>query len=199
MSGTLEREALLYRLVELGARTTYVSEICGGISTRRIRDAYTSHHGSQPPRGKVPNNAGWYAKDSKRNIQSSLLAARFKLMDLFSDSRGTQQSNPSLLTVEGAHRFCDAYEDWKSKLGEQAEIDFTRGMVLLTSHLRTGQLSLKKCGDCSGSHLVLVYGSAGCPHCQERKTLENTRRAANVVVGTEKHEEQQQHLLSVNG
>lgn len=199
MSGTLEREALFHRLIELGARTTYISEICPGVSTRRIRDAYMSYHGNQPPRGKVPDNSGWYAKESKRNIQSSLLASRFKLMGLFSGDPAKSAGEPSLLSVEGAHKFCDAYEDWQAKLGEEAELDFTRGMTLLTSHLRTGQLGLKKCGDCSGSHLVLVYAGVSCPHCEERKALENNRRTADEIVGTEHHEQEADQVISVNG
>lgn len=175
------RHDLALRMIHHEARTCTIRS-CTGLTDDRIRrlyKTYVSHLASGPlrrRRGKSPRQVAFFIRNTRAQLESSLLASTFTVFGLLhADAKAAEP-------IEFGRLFCDAFETHLQLLGD-AEISFEHAWFLLQLLRRSGDLRAVRCRHCDSQYLQHRVGGCrrSCPVCTLKRVglHERCRRWTN--------------------
>ncbi len=176
-----QRHDLALRMIRHEARTCTIRS-CTGLTDDRIRrlyKTYASHMPSAPVRrrrGKSPRQVAFFVRNTRAQLESSMLASVFATFGLWRTQvkvpqGSTSQVSGALGSIEHGRLFCDAYETHRQLL-RNADISFEHAWFLLQLLSRNADLHAVRCRHCDSQYLrdqVNVCRRA-CPVCALKRT-----------------------------
>ena len=181
-----QRHDLALRMIRHEARTCTIRS-CTGLTDDRIRrlyKTYASHMPSAPVRrrrGKSPRQVAFFVRNTRAQLESSMLASVFATFGLWRDAgeraAGIDRASIDALgSIEHGRLFCDAYETHRQLL-RNADISFEHAWFLLQLLSRNADLHAVRCRHCDSQYLrdqVNVCRRA-CPVCALKRTRTERR------------------------
>ena len=171
-----QRHDLALRMIRHEARTCTIRS-CTGLTDDRIRrlyKTYASHMPSAPVRrrrGKSPRQVAFFVRNTRAQLESSMLASVFAAFGLWRAQSSVQLGAVASGSIEFGRLFCDAYETHRQLL-LNADISFEHAWFLLQLLLRNADLHSVRCRHCDSQYLrdrVNVCRRA-CPVCALKGT-----------------------------
>lgn len=180
-----QRHDLALRMIRHEARTCTIRS-CTGLTDDRIRrlyKTYASHMPSAPVRrrrGKSPRQVAFFVRNTRAQLESSMLASVFATFGLWRaqvNAPGSiAQASTAPGSIEHGRLFCDAYETHRQLL-RNADISFEHAWFLLQLLTRNAHLHAVRCRHCDSQYLrdqVNVCRRA-CPVCALKRTRTERR------------------------
>lgn len=161
-----ERDDLALRMIRHEARTCTIRS-CTGLTEDRIRRLYRTYASHRPDlpirrrRGKSPRQLTFFVRNTRAQLESSLLASVFTAF-------GLKRTQPG--SVEFGRLFCDAYETHQ-QLVDTADISFEHAWFLLQLLSRHSDLHAVRCRHCDSRYLQdrLDGLRRPCPVCKLKR------------------------------
>lgn len=147
-----QRHDLALRMIRHEARTCTIRS-CTGLTDDRIRrlyKAYASHMPSAPlrrRRGKSPSQVAFFIRNTRAQLESSMLASVFTTFGLLRTQPGVRFGS-----IEFGRLFCDAYETHRQLLCN-GDISFEHAWFLLQLLSRSADLHAVRCRHCDSQYL----------------------------------------------
>jgi len=166
-----QRHDLALRMIRHEARTCTIRS-CTGLTDDRIRrlyKTYATHMPSAPVRrrrGKSPRQVQFFVRNTRAQLESSMLASVFTTFGLW-----RAQSNTQPGSIEFGRLFCDAYETHRQLL-RNADISFEHAWFLLQLLSRNADLHAVRCRHCDSQYLRdrVNLCRRTCPVCTLKRT-----------------------------
>jgi Flagellar transcriptional activator (FlhC) len=173
------RHDLALRMIRHEARTCTIRS-CTGLTDDRIRrlyKAYASHMTHAPVRrrrGKSPRQVAFFIRNTRAQLESSVLASVFAAFGLLGAERVAAGES-----LEFGRLFCDAYETHRQLL-KPTGISFEHAWFLLQLLSRNG-LSAVRCRHCDSRYLRdrASGGHRSCPVCKLKRSRADRRAIAD--------------------
>jgi len=171
-----QRHDLALRMIRHEARTCTIRS-CTGLTDDRIRRlyrTYATHMPSAPVRrrrGKSPRQIGFFVRNARTQLESSMLASVFASFGLWRAQSNTQPAAIASDSIEFGRLFCDAYETHRQLLRD-ADISFEHAWFLLQLLLRNADLHAVRCRHCDSQYLRdrVNMCRRACPVCALKGT-----------------------------
>jgi hypothetical protein len=175
-----QRHDLALRMIRHEARTCTIRS-CTGLTDDRIRrlyKTYASHMPSAPVRrrrGKSPRQVAFFVRNTRAQLESSMLASVFAMFGLWRTPASQPGSLPSAPVAGGSidfgRLFCDAYETHRQLL-RNADISFEHAWFLLQLLTRNADLHAVRCRHCDSQYLRdrVNMCRRACPVCTLKRT-----------------------------
>jgi Flagellar transcriptional activator (FlhC) len=152
-----QRHDLALRMIRHEARTCTIRS-CTGLTDDRIRrlyKTYASHMPSVPVRrrrGKSPRQVGFFVRNARAQLESSMLASVFAAFGLWRAQSNAHLGSIPSASIEFGRLFCDAYETHRQLL-RNADISFEHAWFLLQLLSRNADLHAVRCRHCDSQYL----------------------------------------------
>ncbi|HKU16625.1 MAG TPA: FlhC family transcriptional regulator [Steroidobacteraceae bacterium] len=174
-----QRHDLALRMIRHEARTCTIRS-CTGLTDDRIRRlyrTYASHMPSAPVRrrrGKSPRQVAFFVRNTRTQLESSMLASVFATFGLLRAQSTAPASSPG--SIEFGRRFCDAFETHRQLL-RTADISFEHAWFLLQLLSRNADLYAVRCRHCDSQYLRDRVNACrrACPVCTLKRTSAERR------------------------
>jgi hypothetical protein len=136
---------------------------------RRLYKTYATHMPSAPVRrrrGKSPRQIGFFVRNARTQLESSMLASVFAAFGLWRTQSAAQPASIASGSIEFGRLFCDAYETHR-QLQLDADISFEHAWFLLQLLLRNAELHAVRCRHCDSQYLRDRVNACrrACPVC----------------------------------
>ncbi|HEX3838244.1 MAG TPA: hypothetical protein VHW25_14870 [Steroidobacteraceae bacterium] len=162
---------LALRFIRHEARTQTI-RAWTGLSDDRIRKLYRGYL-NEPgfavsrPRGKSPQQCGFFTRSPRLKEESSFLASVCSLLGVLPQA-GTLINPQALANLARGELLCQAFEVYQQLMPLHG-ISFEHAVFLVTALARGDELALCNCGGC-GALIVsdrAIFRAPSCLHCEE--------------------------------
>lgn len=166
----LLRFDLALRMIRHEARTCTI-RLCTGLTDDRIRKLYRSYISASPEgctvrrkRGKSPQQATFFTRNTFTQLEASLLAGIFAALGLLQSSRDGAAAQR---TLEFGELFCDAFETYQH-FWTGSHLSFEHAWFLLRALANGDDLRVECCPRCLGAFVRDAYAINlyVCPLCR---------------------------------